>query len=53
MRGEYSVNLRFGDIAQFEAFKNALAARGLTAAEAGGVVRSGAFYRGELRVSFS
>lgn len=53
VRGEYSVNLRFGDIAQFEAFKNALAARGLTAAEAGGVVRSGAFYRGELRVSFS
>lgn len=52
-RGEYYVNLRFGDIAQFEAFKNALAARGVRAAEAGGVVRMGAFYRGELRVSLS
>lgn len=52
-RGDYSVNLRFGDITQFEALKRSLAARGLTAAEAGGVIRAGAYYRGELRVSFS
>jgi general secretion pathway protein L len=52
-RGDYSVNLRFRDISQFEALKRALASRGLNAAEAGGVVRTGGAYRGELRVSFS
>ena len=52
-RADYSVYLRFNDIAQFEAFKAALASRGYAAAEAGGVVRSGAFYRGQLRVSLS
>ncbi len=52
-RGEYSVSLRFGDIAQFEALKSALTARGLTAAESGSVLRTNNVYRGELRVSFS
>lgn len=52
-RADYSVYLRFSDIAQFEAFKTSLASRGYAAAEAGGVVRSGAFYRGQLRVSLS
>ncbi len=52
-RGDYSVNLHFVDIAQFEAFKRALASRGLSAAETGGVVRAGAFYRGQLQVNFS
>jgi len=52
-RGEYSVNLRFGDISKFEAFKRALASRGLDVTEAGSVLRAGATYRGELRVSIS
>lgn len=52
-RGEYSVNLRFADIAQLDAFKRALEARGVIAAEAGGVRRSGGFYLGEMRVSLS
>ncbi len=52
-RSEYSVNLRFADIAKLDAFKRALEARGVTAAEAGGVRRSGGFYLGEMRVSLS
>ncbi|MAW81207.1 MAG: hypothetical protein CMI63_13290 [Parvularcula sp.] len=52
-RDEYAVNLRFGDISQIETLKRMLEARGLTAAEAGGVRRTGNAYLGELRVSAS
>ncbi len=52
-RDEYSINLRFGDISQIETLKGMLEARGLAAAEAGGVRRTGNVYLGELRVSAS
>lgn len=52
-RDEYSVNLRFSDIAEFEALKRALEGRGVVASETGGVRRTGNVYLGELRVSQS
>jgi type II secretory pathway component PulL len=52
-RGDYSVNLRFADIAQFEAVKRTLESKGMTTAESGGVRRSGNVYLGELRVGLS
>ncbi len=52
-RGEYSVNMRFTDIAQFEAVKRSLESKGLTTTESGGVRRSGNMYLGELRVGLS
>ncbi|GJL90725.1 type II secretion system protein GspL [Hyphococcus sp.] len=52
-RGDYSINMRFNDIAQFEAVKRSLESKGLTTAESGGVRRSGAAYLGELRVGLS
>ncbi|WP_428409174.1 type II secretion system protein GspL [Hyphococcus sp.] len=52
-RDEYAVNLRFGDISQIETLKRMLEARGLMAAESGGVRRTGSVYLGELRVSAS
>ncbi|MEO1136182.1 MAG: type II secretion system protein GspL [Pseudomonadota bacterium] len=52
-RGEYAVNLRFSDIAEFEALKSVLEDRGVSAAETGGVRRTGGVYLGELRVSLS
>lgn len=52
-RGEFSVNLRFADISELEALKRTLAARGVTATETGGVLRSGGVFLGELRVVVS
>lgn len=52
-RNEYSVNLRFSDIAQFEALKRALGTRGYVASETGSVRRTGGSYFGELQVSAS
>jgi len=53
-RDEYSINLRFGDIAQIETLKRMLEARGLQATETGSVRRTGnSAYLGELRVSAS
>lgn len=52
-RDEYSVNLRFSDIAQFEALKQRLESQGVRTAETGGVRRTGTVYLGELRVSLS
>lgn len=52
-RGEYAVNLRFSDIADFEALKTLLETRGIVATETGGVRRTGAVYIGELRISTS
>ncbi len=50
-RGEYAVNLRFAAVEQLDAFKRSLEAQGVSAAEAGGVRRSGGYYLGEMRVS--
>lgn len=50
-RGEFSINLRFADINELESLKQALAARGVSTSEAGGVRRSGNVFIGELRVS--
>ena len=50
-RGDYSINLRFSDIAEFEALKRALEGRGLRTAENGSVRRAGNVYLGELRVN--
>lgn len=52
-RGEYSVNLRVADVERLDAFKRVLAARGVTASEAGSVRRSGGYYLGELRMSLT
>lgn len=52
-RGEFSINLRFADINDLEALKQALAARGVNASEAGGVRRTGNAFVGELRVGLS
>ncbi len=52
-RNEFSANLRFGDINDLEAFKKALAARGVIATESGDVRRSGGHYIGELQVTAS
>jgi hypothetical protein len=52
-RNEFSINLRFSDINDLEDLKRLLASRGVDAAEAGGVRRSGGFYVGELKVSQS
>lgn len=51
--GEYSVNIRVADVERLDAFKRVLAARGVNAAEAGSVRRSGGYYLGELRMSLS
>ncbi|MEZ5893093.1 MAG: type II secretion system protein GspL [Parvularculaceae bacterium] len=52
-RGEYFVSLHFADIAQFEALKRALSARGVAASEVGSVRRTGGQYFGELQVNAS
>ena len=52
-RGEFSISLRFSDINDLENLKQLLAGRGVVAAEAGGVRRSGDLYVGELTVSTS
>ena len=52
-RSEYSVNLRFSDVAQFEAFKRTLETRGVAVTEAGGMRRTNGIYLGELRMSLS
>ncbi len=52
-RGEFSISLRFSNIDDLENLKKLLAGRGVVAAEAGGVRRSGVLYVGELRVSTS
>ncbi len=52
-RGEYTINLRVGDVESLDAFKRSLEARGVIATETGGVRRSGGFYIGEMKVSLS
>ncbi len=52
-RGEFSISLRFSDINDLENLKHLLAGRGVVAAEAGGVRRSGGLYVGELTVAMS
>jgi len=53
VRSEYSINVRFGDIAQLEQLKRSLEGRGLRAEENGGVRRAGGVFLGELKVSRS
>lgn len=52
-RGEFSISLRFSNINDLENLKQLLAGRGVVAAEAGGVRRSGDLYVGELTVTTS
>lgn len=52
-RGEFSISLRFSNINELENLKQELAGRGVVAAEAGGVRRSGGLYVGELKVTTS